>query len=74
MQQISEKKSLLYLSVVAHESNIFAVSRQLVIVSVFFVLCWKKKRNFSKTPPQDLAGNTATVSVDVEFLMLTSCG
>lgn len=33
---------------VAHESDIFSVSRQLVIISLFFILCWKRKQTFHK--------------------------
>lgn len=36
-------KSLPYLGIVAHECNIFAVRRQLVIISAFFILSWKKE-------------------------------
>lgn len=40
---MKEKKGLAYLGMVAHECNIFAVSRQLVIISLFFSLCWKRE-------------------------------
>lgn len=63
-QQISVNKSLGYLGIVAHECNIFAVSRQLVIISAFFVLCWKKEsccEKFHRPPARDLADNTASV-------------
>ncbi len=62
MQQIKVNKTLVYLGVVAHECNISAVSRQLVIISAFFVLCRKKENcceKFHRPPARHLADNAA---------------
>lgn len=40
---INVNKSLTYFGIVAHECNIFAVRRQLVIISAFFILSWKRE-------------------------------
>lgn len=59
MRQINT--GLLYLGMIAHECNIFAVSRQLVVISTSFIL-WLETHIFervSQTSAQDLQDNTA---------------
>lgn len=58
-----------YLGIVAHERNIFAVSRQLVIISLDLILCWiKEKCRESHTEPllASAADNTATVCMELQ--------
>lgn len=61
MHQINVNKSLVYLGMVAYECNISVVSRQLVIISTFFVLFWKKERCCESFTGRGLTDNTAFV-------------
>lgn len=59
-----------YLAIVAHERNIFAVSRQLVIISLDLILCWIKENcceSFTKPLLTSAADNTASVCKKLEL-------